>query len=67
MHDKAITDEIIKELKTVKDTSDVRSEQELVCTQKVEAQRAWKTVLENMRHKGFHLIRRDRQKSGQNR
>ena len=46
-----ITAEIIKNLTVLKANSDESSEQVLVWVLRVEAQRAWKAVLENIRAK----------------
>ena len=52
----------------LKETREVSSEQVLVWAQRVEVQRAQKAVLENLRDaKDFDLVKRDRQRWGQNR
>ena len=63
MNDEATTAEIIKELMVLNNTSGVSSEQVLVWAKKVEAQRAQKEVLENIRDtKDFDSISRDKQR-----
>ena len=67
MISEAITAEIIKELMTLKDTSEVSNEQVLVLTKGLEVQMAQKAVLESIRDaKDFDFMERDRQKLGQN-
>ena len=51
LDDENMVEEIIRELKALKDTSEVSSEQILLWIQRVETQRAQKEVLDNIRHK----------------
>ena len=62
MNNDAITAEIIEELTTLKDTSEVSSEQVLVWAQRVIAQGIKKKVLDSTRDmKDFDLVRRERE------
>ena len=60
LDDETIIVEIIKELTTLKDTSEASSEQVLMWIQKEEAQRAQNEVLDNIKDAvGFNSVRGD--------
>ena len=67
LNDETITDEIIKELTVIKDTSKLSAEKVLVWGQTVEVQREQRAVSDDIRDaKDFASIQGNRQRSGQN-